>query len=565
MKTLMPSTLLRKAASLLAALCMVFAFALGAFAETTTNQAVMNDTTGVVQLKLSYKDNQGNYHAIQSGSGFLINDSTVVTCNHVVTMTQDTLNLAAETFGTTTDDVLRSSEILVSVMRDVTITASVQTSSNEMDYAVLKLSSQLYDRTYLPIRSSSEVQQTEAAYTLGFPGEVENFQDVNTYTSSDVTITSGQVNKINTIGGVDYIQTSTRITSGNSGCPLVDANGAVIGICQGATGSGFDINYYYAIAIDQLTGTLDSLGIEYTKADGSTPAATEAPAAESTAPVTETAPEVTVDKSELNALVNELKDTDVSGYTDDSASAFSSALSDAQALLNSDAATQAQVDAAYQTLTDANGALEVKSNTMLILIIAIVAVVVVVVIVIIVVLTRKKPEQVTADYPNYPTPAPAPAQAAPAPQAPAGGFDPAVNNIPPAAPQFDAGAGQTSLLNQGAGQTSLLNQGAGETSLLNANYGSLTRVKSGESININNGNFVIGKERARVNYCVADNTAVSRTHAAIVNRAGASYIVDKNATNGTFVNGTRLNPGQEQALKSGDKITLADEEFIFNQ
>ena len=222
--------LARVLATLLMALCLMCAAPLGAFAETTTNQAVMNDTSGVVQIKLVYIDpNNHTEFNIQSGTGFLINDSTVITCNHVVTMSAETLAQAAEAFGADANVVQNNCKIQISVLRDLTIDATVKNSSAEMDYAILNLSSQLYDRTYLPIRESSSVQQTEEAFALGFPGEVVFFQDVNTYTSDDVTITSGRVNKLNTVGGVDYIQTSTRITSGNSGCPLVDANGAVIG------------------------------------------------------------------------------------------------------------------------------------------------------------------------------------------------------------------------------------------------------------------------------------------------------------------------------------------------
>ena len=71
-------------------------------------------------------------------------------------------------------------------------------------------------------------------------------------------------------------------------------------------------------------------------------------------------------------------------------------------------------------------------------------------------------------------------------------------------------------------------------------------------------------ERAKVNYCVPDNTSVSRTHATIRNHAGTAYIMDNHATNGTFVKGVRLTPGQEVALNDGDHILLADEEFVYH-
>ena len=98
----------------------------------------------------------------------------------------------------------------------------------------------------------------------------------------------------------------------------------------------------------------------------------------------------------------------------------------------------------------------------------------------------------------------------------------------------------------------------------NTNFGTLTRKKTGEIIHINNASFTIGKERAKVNYCVTDNTSVSRTHATVHNRGGVAYLADNRATNGTFVNGVRLTSGQEIALKDGDVVLLADEEFVYH-
>ena len=573
MKTSRITAVVQKLAAALVVLCMVCMVPAAAFAAET-NEAVREDTTGVVQVKLVYVDpNTQAESSIQSGTGFLINDSTVITCNHVVSIDPATMEIAMQTFGVDQNTVLNNSVIKISVLRDITIDATVKNASAEMDYAILNLSSQLYDRTYLPIRSSATVQQTEEAYSLGFPGEVKYFQDVNTYTSDDVTIASGRVNKINTIGGVDYIQTSTQFTSGNSGGPLVDANGAVIGICQGNTSDGFDKDYFYAIAIDQLTKSLDSLGIEYTSADAAAapaPAETE-PAQEDAQAPAETAPEATpvpaADKTALSALVTDMEGMDLNEYTQDSAAVLTEALTNAQNVLANDAATQEEIDAAETALNDAFVGLEAGGGNMMLVVIGIVAAVVIVVVIVIVVVVskkKKKPEEANQYAYEAPAPRPAPVQ----PPVNNGGFAPVNPVTPPTTPVRypNSGAGETSVLSQGAGETTVLNQGSSETTVLkqNVNYGSLTRKKNGENIKINSAQFIIGKERAKVSYCVVDNTSVSRTHAQIVNRGGAVYLVDMRATNGTFLNGVRLNPGQEAALKNGDVILLADEEFVFH-
>lgn len=563
MKTSKTANLARRAIVLFTAVCMACILSFSAFAETT-NQAVMNDTTGVIQVKVFYNspDPAVAPQAVQSGSGFLINDSTVITCNRVVNMEPQNVSYWCEVLGVSSTDFLNRLTIGVSVLRDLTVTATIKQASAEVDFAILTLQSQLYDRTYLPIRSSATVKQTEAVYALGFPGEVEDVQIVNTYTSDDVTIINGQVNKLNNVGGVDYVQTNTRITNRDSGAPLVDENGYVIGICKGITTDGMDANYFYAIAIDQLTRALDSLGIEYTKAGDITPVVSPTPGPDLTpAPIPTIAPTVepATDKAALSKLLTELQGSvEPKDYTEETAKTYTDALNRAQTVNDNTTSTQEQIDAAHQSLKEAHRALEPASkiNVPFIALCGIALVLIVVIVIVVVFGIRKKKPDPINDY-SYP----------PAPQGVPGPNSAAFDQVAPVAPPVytpSAGSGETSVLNAGAGETSVLNAGAGDTTLLNQNFGSLTRSKTGERIPLNNANFTIGKERAKVCYCVSDNTSVSRTHATLRNRGGACYLVDMKATNGTFVNGTRLNPNQESVLHDGDKITLADEEFVYH-
>ena len=42
-----------------------------------------------------------------------------------------------------------------------------------------------------------------------------------------------------------------------------------------------------------------------------------------------------------------------------------------------------------------------------------------------------------------------------------------------------------------------------------------------------------------------------------------NYITDNKSTNGTYVNGVKLEAGKKQLLTDGTKVKLGDEEFIF--
>lgn len=91
----------------------------------------------------------------------------------------------------------------------------------------------------------------------------------------------------------------------------------------------------------------------------------------------------------------------------------------------------------------------------------------------------------------------------------------------------------------------------------------LIRTKNQEKIMINKNVFRIGKSKTDADYTVEDNVAISRVHAIIHKRDGACYIKDNDSTNNTYVNGTILKGEKEQLLMKGMKISLADEEFIF--
>lgn len=92
----------------------------------------------------------------------------------------------------------------------------------------------------------------------------------------------------------------------------------------------------------------------------------------------------------------------------------------------------------------------------------------------------------------------------------------------------------------------------------------LTRKLNGEEVVINKPVFRIGKERSYVDYFIADNGAISRSHADIITRNGRVFIRDLNSKNRTYVNGSVLAPEVETELFHGDTVKLANEEFSFS-
>lgn len=539
--------------------CMMLPFS--AFA---VNESVTKCANGVFQVNVAYRDDNNTNVVFMAGSGFLINSDTLVTCAHVVNLSDDLCAIFAEMVGKSISEFKERLSYSITVARDVTVPATLQQMSVEMDFAILHLSQSLQNATPLTIRSSSEVERTEVVYAIGFPDESSDVQAVSTYTNDDATITQGVVNKIDhgslfTGFDADYLQTSCKLTSGNSGGPMVDEDGYVIGVCEGASGYvEYVDDYFYAVAIDQVTQVCDALGIVY--ASNETPVEPETEATEAQPDETLAVIEPSYDFTALNAAIAEAESIMPDGYSEESFAAMADALKVAKEK-QTVSSSQDEIDQATKALTNAIDGLEhaESGNLMLILIIAGVVVVAIVVVIIIVVASgskkKKKAAAARPAAPKAPVANPVGAGAA------AGAFAPSHM----AAPTGGRPNG-TVPLNPEAGETTILNQGAGETTVLSrsVNGGSLIRLSTKERVAINKSEMSIGRERKRVDFCISDNTSISRVHVKLVVRDSKTYLVDQNAANGTFVNGVRANPNQEILLKDGDKVTLAAEDFEYH-
>ena len=164
------------------------------------------------------------------GSGFIIDEKgIVVTNNHVISDAED---------------------IIVRVNGDKEFNAKVIGADPLSDIAVLQLET---DENFVPVKfgNSDKARIGDWVIAIGNPFGLGG------------TVTSGIISARNRSIGLsryeDYIQTDASINSGNSGGPLFDMNGDVIGINtailgrNGSIGIGFSIPSNNAkIVIDQL-------------------------------------------------------------------------------------------------------------------------------------------------------------------------------------------------------------------------------------------------------------------------------------------------------------------------
>jgi pSer/pThr/pTyr-binding forkhead associated (FHA) protein len=93
--------------------------------------------------------------------------------------------------------------------------------------------------------------------------------------------------------------------------------------------------------------------------------------------------------------------------------------------------------------------------------------------------------------------------------------------------------------------------------------GTLIRKRDKKQVLIDKESFSLGKDSLHTDFCINDNSAISRSHAVIKALQDGVYIEDCNSTNGTFVNDKRVIAGQPVKLSDGTIIKLADEEFEY--
>ena len=248
---------LKRLLSLALALCLVLAMGLSAFAAdvggaASGNDAVENDKQGVLQVRVGVKDKETNKVVdIQAGTGFLVNADNLVTNYHVVHFDSDSYAWIQENMDLNEKQADERKVIQISVYRDQAIQAKVVTESQNADLSILKLDSALQNKTFLKI-NTGDVKATAPCYTLGFPWIQVAVNDMNTYTSDDVTVNGGLINKKAAVNTVKYIVHNAQMPEGCSGGPVVNYAGDVIGITKGAvSGDGFQTDYMYAI--DELT------------------------------------------------------------------------------------------------------------------------------------------------------------------------------------------------------------------------------------------------------------------------------------------------------------------------
>lgn len=232
-----------------AIICMIPTFA--AVKISTANDA-RNAVVFIYGTGYTPAGNDKAVMAAWSGTGFAVGDPNepvefIITNAHVV----------LDGFGLQGD-----LKVYFSYAQNDFVIPTIYKIDEQKDIAILRLPEPTDKRTALVLCPSDDVDMNADVTALGFPGVSDELTDNIKYDTNDVTVTRGiisrkiyQNEKMRSMYQID-----AYINHGNSGGPLVNSKGEVVGI--NSSGIEGEANVNAAICIDELINlvTRDQIG-----------------------------------------------------------------------------------------------------------------------------------------------------------------------------------------------------------------------------------------------------------------------------------------------------------------
>jgi len=214
------------------------------FAANAVPDAVLESSKSVFRVISDYGDE------FSSGSTFIVSKSN--TCTYLATNYHVVSDNPKDVF------------ILDGDGND--LDASVYEYDSKKDIAILKVSSVLDGDALVLYPEGAE--KGDAIYAVGFPGAADDISMEFSYSNNDVTITDGIVSSFKlgqTIEGanVDVFQVSAAINHGNSGGPLFNSFGEVVGINTYTSATGDVQGIYWAITAKEVINLMDQCNLQY--------------------------------------------------------------------------------------------------------------------------------------------------------------------------------------------------------------------------------------------------------------------------------------------------------------
>ncbi len=207
----------------------------------TPSQIYENTSPGVVLINALVTESvdspfgQQEQQGESTGTGFVVSkDGFIVTNAHVV----QGAKTATVQFG-----------------EDKAIDAKIMGTDPNSDLAVLKVDPDEHDLTPLELGTAKGLKVGDPVVAIGNPFGLDR-----TLTTGVVSALARKIQGLNGFSINNVIQTDAAINKGNSGGPLLDAQGRVIGVnSQIQTESGGNVGIGFAVPVDKVKQVLPDL------------------------------------------------------------------------------------------------------------------------------------------------------------------------------------------------------------------------------------------------------------------------------------------------------------------
>lgn len=501
-------------------ICFLFMISLGLKQVALAAEDPVNEAKqGVVEIYSGFVADNGKFYRLQNTSGFVINNEDggayVVTNRHSLKNSNKAKKSYCKAHKIKMDGYTTNDEIRVVVKGDVTVPATVISESEKQDFSILQIEESINERKALKLGRTEGMVTGDTVYALGFAPDA-GLQDDTTnrhteFLALDVEIKEGHLQDTDANqNGILCLQHSAVISSGNSGGPLLNQEGYVVGI-NNALWSQEGASEGYALPIDEIREILDNFNIKYESIDK----------------------EASWEEFEL--LFRECtKLASDKSYKTKSKGALFHALEATGNIAESDFSDPERIEKGIQILNDAKGQLVPKMKTTRKVIIVLAVMIGYLFIRLICLLLwrhsntelRKKKKKI-------------------------GKKDGVISeNIEE----------KTVILREEKNKKQKTEK---KQIFANRKQRALLRcIRTGQTVLLDKPEVTIGKKEEN-DLAIVDNSAISRQHAGVSWENGNYYMTDFESANGTKINGIMIEPNEKVLLKDEDRILLADEKLIF--
>lgn len=545
----------RKRIILFCIICIAFTLLIRNKSKSFAQEDLISETKqGIVEIYSGFYSEDGVFHQMKHASGFLVSNQEsrayIVTVYDALRNKEKKKKSYCKKHGIPYENNTLDNSIQVVIKGDVTIDASILTESEKENYSILQVDSSISEKKPVTFGSNRDLVIGDTVYALGFAEDAGAYDDTMNrhmeFAAMDVKVEVGNIQDTGAnSGGVLYLQHSAFVHSGNTGGPLLNENGYIIGLNNvklNEDGTGV----YYSLPIDNIRGILDNFEVPYQSIERMEIFEQYRELLEKSEKLLENSAYKTASKEELQEAMNAAKNIVLDENTD----------------IN-------EINEISEQLIKGETFLQLKMKTTRKAVIVLGVIIVLLTIYLIPLIVWKwknkkeekikeretiisesdelesrkkqlKPEEEQRKYQQ----------------------DQRRREYKKEFPSREERGEGTVLLGTSDPFFSDFREQSDKFYRRN-NNASIKNLKTGKVLPLRKTEIYIGTKEEMNDFVVRNNSNVSRRHACISWEDGDYYIQDLQSSNGTFLNNASIDFGNKYKLKDKDKIVLANEEFLF--